>query len=194
MKHWLLVVALVCFGSTAIAQVTAAAPAPAAPPQYAADSWTYNVDFKDPDNLAAFIGRALHNGQWVGGARWDPASVYHVDDAAGMATRWARAGVMVVTNAERLNATFGPHLGLDVAQWTSRAEIAGPISTAAKLWKPLGFASVTATVDLWGGWMPVHTADVKGNIEGGFGFSIQGKFGGPSAAAGASNAILKGGL
>lgn len=155
-------------------------------------SWTYNVDFKDPDALAAFFGREVVDGQWKGGFRYDPLSVYRVSEAEGTATRWVRAGAMVVTNSERLNATFGPHIGLDIMEWKPR--LSGAAKAGSSLWKPLGYFDLTATVDLWGGWTPVHTADVNHDYAGGFGFSLNSRFGGPRAASDAANAIIKAGL
>jgi hypothetical protein len=172
------------------AEVAAATPAKV----YPAHSWTYNVDFKDPDALAAFIGREIVDGQWKGGVRYDPVSVYRIDDDKGTAARWLRAGAMVVTNAERLNATFGPHVGVDVLQWTSQPKLAGIAQSASSKWKPLEHFSFTATVDVWGGWTPIHTADVHHNYAGGYGFSLQGKWGGAGDAAAAANAIIKAGL
>lgn len=171
-----------------------AAPAPVAAPApivYPAHSWTYNVDFKDPDALAPFIGREVVDGQWKAGARYDPLSVYRVDDASGEATRWFRGGAMFTTNAEKLNATVGPHLGLDIMRWGSAATLAG---AAKSMWKPLGLATITATVDVWGGWTPIHTSDIHHNYGGGFGFSLQGAFGSPSAASQAAHDLIKAGL
>jgi hypothetical protein len=163
-------------------------------PQYPAHSWTYNIDFKDPDALAAFVGRELNDGQWKGGFRYDPVSVYRVDDEKGTAARWVRAGATVVTNAERLNATFGPHIGLDVLQWTTNPKLAGVAQSATTWWKPLQHFSLTATVDVWGGWTPVHTADVVHDWAYGYGFSLQGRWGSAGAASDAANAIIKAGL
>ncbi len=163
-------------------------------PAYPAHSWTYNADFKDPDALAAAVDRLLRNGMWFGGLRYDPISVYHVDDSDGSASRWGRLGICAIGNSERNSVVVGLHVGLDVAQWTSKAKVAGAVSSFAKLWKPLGFASVTATVDVFGGPMLYHTPDVKGPADYGYGFSVQGKFGGAGDAAALGNSIIKGGL
>lgn len=160
---------------------------------YPAHSWTYNVDFKDLDALGMFIGRDLVEGQWKGGTRWKPLRVYHVTEATGEARGWASAGVFLVTNAEKVNVTFGPILGLDVLEWSSQARFTGPIESGAKFWKPLRLASLTASVDFWGGWTPLHTADVLHNWCGGFGFSLKGRFG-YQGSLDAANAILKAGL
>jgi hypothetical protein len=165
----------------------------AVPHIYPAHSWTYNVDFKDPDALALFFGREVVEGQWKAGGRYDPISVYRIDDEKGTASRWFRAGAMAVTNAERANLTVGPHLGLDVLQWTSQPKLAGIASSASSKWKPLQYFSVVATVDVWGGWTPIHTSDIKHNYAGGFGFSLQGKWS-PGDIANAASAILKSGL
>ncbi len=153
---------------------------------YPEHSLTFNVDFKDPDALAAAALRLLHNGMWFGGARYDPMSLYRVDDAKGDYTRWARLGLVAAANTEKNSVLVGPHLGLEVAQWNSKAQVAGVISSAAKLWKPLGFASVTATVDLFAAPFLYHTPDIKGWGEYGYGFSVQGKFGGAGGAGGTS--------
>lgn len=162
--------------------------------QYPATSWTYNVDFKDPDAIGPFFGRDLVEGQWKGGVDWSPISIYHVDDAAGAATKWFTAGAFLVTNAEKLNATLGPTLGIEVLRWTSRPEIAGPIKSAANtIWKPLGYADLVASINTWGGWTPIHTSDVKHNYCGGFGFKLKIRFTGMSASE-TANSIIKTGL
>src|ERR1035437_4476649 len=78
---------------------------------YPTTSWTYNVDFKDTDAIGPFIGRDIVEGQYKGGVYWTPMSVYHINDAQGTASRWFTLGVFLITNAEKLNATFGPTLG-----------------------------------------------------------------------------------
>lgn len=164
-----------------------------ASPQYPTHSWTWNVDVKDPDAIKPFIGREVVDGQWKAGAAWSPISVYRVSEADAAARRWLTAGVFVVTNTEKANATFGPKIGLDILSYTSQPRLAGAANYATKWWKPSGLLSITASVDLWGGWTPVHTSDVKHNYAGGFGFSLSGRWG-AQGAMDAANAIIKGGL
>lgn len=194
MKALLLLAALFA-ASPAHAGLAASLNSPAVdgawPANYPAHSWTYNLDFKDPEALAPFIGREVVDGQWKAGVRYDPLSVYRVDDAKGEATRWFRAGAMFVSNAEHLNATFGPHLGLEIFQFDSAAKLAG---AGKSFWKPLGYLTITASVDVWGGWTPLHTSDVNHNYAGGFGFSLKGLFGAPGAASDAAHAAIKAGL
>lgn len=194
MKHWLFAAALICFGGRVQAQQPVADPScaehacPAKPP---AHSWTYNVDFKDPDALATFVGRELADGVYKAGATWKPASLYRVDEESGQARRWATAGVFLLTSAEKLNASFGPAIGLDVLKWTSQAQITGPLERGANyVWKPLSLASITASVDVFGGVTPIRTPDIKHWWCAGFGITLKGRFGGMQQG----NDILKKGL
>ena len=158
--------------------------------EYPATSWTFNIDFKDPDAYAAFFGRGLVEGQYKAGAVYTPMSIYRVVDKDGSASKWFSAGIFGATNAEKANLTIGPTIGVNVLQWTSQTRLSGILDKGAKVYKPAGLASMTAEVMLWGGWTPIHTSDIKHDWEGGFGFRLKASFGGPSAA----QELLKKGL
>jgi hypothetical protein len=160
---------------------------------YPASSWTYNVDFKDPDAYGPWVARNVNEGLWMGGPIVAPLSVYHVNDASGSARRWFRAGGGVLMNAEGGNPYYAAAGGIDVLQWTSQAVVAGAAAKAANYYKPFGLTSITADVNGWVGVCPRHDSQIAhGDLGYGFGFQLTGKFG--ESAAKVAQDILKAGL
>ena len=153
MKHWLGVVALICFGSQAHA------------------AWVGKLDLSPV--VSPIMIREIHDGQWLYGVTKE--NLWHLDHNG---EQRIHVGLFQAWNTEHGNASFGPVVGVDVPLRLSQA-IGGIASSLGldQTFKPLQYVGAVLSVDAIGGYRPVHSADVNGPWVYGVGVRLNVAFG-----------------
>lgn len=178
MKHWLLAVALICFGSQAKAQDAAPAPVPDAPvsapvsldwykigqPFGKSKAWQFGLDTSAMP-AGGCAQRELNDGQFLAG----PCREILLLARNGVST--FHLGAAALANAERGNMTYGPRLGVNIgsaakATLASLAQKAPIIENLLDYPMPkfIKYVDKVLTVDYGVGYRPKHDANVRGNI------------------------------
>jgi len=185
-KHWLLAIVLICFGSAAYAQsAPAPAAAPAAPVAVAAPapnldlfqigsnfgknhSWEVGID-KSP-NVDACLQREVHDGQWLAGPCRD-IFILAKKQADGSLQPVAHLGAAILYNADHGNASFSARAGLNVgpAAHVMLVKVSDDIPGLEGLAnitfpKWAAYLGDATTVDFAVGYRPVHDASVNGDL------------------------------
>lgn len=160
MKHWLLALAFICFGSSAQA------------------SWQGKLDLQS--SVQPMILREVHDGQWLAGLAHP--NLFHLDHNGNAILH---VGVFSAWNAETGNSSFGPMAGVDLLGISKEVGVSipgvlgyiGEAVNLPSLFKPAVYLTELLSLDAFVGYRPMHTNDVLGNWIYGAGATLRVPFG-----------------
>lgn len=134
MKHWMLAVALICFGSISFAQ-TAPTPTPSAPQPMVLIGNPSKLNLNAPLNTGAMLWRDLNNGMYRYGLYTDPLGISYGS------VEYVELGAAQSWTAHQGYPGFGAHMGISALSVLNLVQQAATGYDLAALWKPLGTAA-----------------------------------------------------
>lgn len=127
-----------------------------------ASAGRFGYELESPMKLDACVERELHDGQWLAGACYP---ILHLTDRG---RRRAHLGVAVLSNAEHGNTSFQLTAGITTATVADRVQQAvgllAPRLADLDLPPWVGKLGHLLTLNVAGGYRPIHDASVNGNF------------------------------